>query len=187
MHRYFRQGYFSYFLLLASILVSIVGFFYPSFQFTYAFSGSFFLFDNPEMFFLQSVLFQFLHFNLLHLLMNGYFLYAAGPAVEQRMSPSAFFAFFITTTIWIIGGLVLFSEGRTIGISGFCNAILAYITIDLYKTRHPQAGAFGTMLAVNICIGLMPSISFVGHFFGATWGIFWYFFLHSAGKNFFKK
>ena len=46
-------------------------------------------------------------------------------------------------------------------------ALLSYLWIDLYTTRHPMASQILVMLVINIAIGLTGNISFVGHFFGA--------------------
>ena len=115
------------------------------------------------------VSFQFLHGNPLHLAMNSIFLYQAGPEVESRMSRQRFIVFFISATLFISLALALFSSALTIGMSGFCMALLSYLWIDLYTTRHPMANQILAMLVINILIGLSGNISFVGHFFGAIW------------------
>jgi hypothetical protein len=48
-------------------------------------------------------------------------------------------------------------------------ALLSYLWIDLYTTRHPMAPQILAMLAINIGIGLVPGISLVGHLAGAIW------------------
>jgi membrane associated rhomboid family serine protease len=118
--------------------------------------------------------FQFLHGNLLHLALNGMFLYQAGPEVESRMSRRRFIQFFISATLFISLALALFSDALTIGMSGFCMALLSYLWIDLYTTRHPMANQILAMLVINILIGFSGNISFVGHFFGAVWGLVWW-------------
>lgn len=160
----------SHTLIFLCIVISIIGFVNPDFQRNYSFH------DNAlEMGFtsltMQTVLFQFLHGGILHLLANSYFLYIAGPSVEARMSKNQFLFFFLSTTIFIVIALLLFAEKNTLtlGISGFCTALLAYLSIDLYTTRHPQTNEMITMLIVNIALGLASGISFVGHFFGAVW------------------
>lgn len=85
------------------------------------------------------------------------------------MSRQRFILFFISATLFISLALALFSDALTIGMSGFCMALLSYLWIDLYTTRHPMANQILAMLVINILIGLSGNISFVGHFFGAIW------------------
>lgn len=122
----------------------------------------------------STILFQFLHGDLLHLMMNWLFIYQAGPEVESRMSRTHFIRFFVTSTIFVAIALSVFSHGVTIGMSGFCMALLSYLWIDLYTTRHPMANQILIMLVLNILLGLSGNISFVGHFFGAVWGLVWW-------------
>jgi membrane associated rhomboid family serine protease len=122
----------------------------------------------------STVLFQFLHGDLLHLMMNGLFIYQAGPEVESRMSRQRFIRFFIGSTLFVAVALALFSSGVTIGMSGFCMALLSYLWIDLYTTRHPLANQILFWLIINILIWFMGNISFVGHFFGAIWWLIWW-------------
>ena len=123
----------------------------------------------------QVLLFQFLHGSFLHLFMNSYFLYSAGPTLEARMSRDRYTWFFITSTIFVASALLIFQPyANTIGISGFCMALLAYLWMDLYTTRHPIASQILVMLVINIGIGLVPGISLIGHLFGAIWGLIWW-------------
>jgi membrane associated rhomboid family serine protease len=85
------------------------------------------------------------------------------------MSRRRFIQFFISSTLFVALALALFSDALTIGMSGFCMALLSYLWIDLYTTRHPMANQILAMLVINILIGLSGNISFVGHFFGAIW------------------
>ncbi|MFZ2255281.1 MAG: rhomboid family intramembrane serine protease [Patescibacteria group bacterium] len=97
------------------------------------------------------------------------FIYQAGPEVESRMSRTNFIRFFIGSTIFVAIALAVFSSGVTIGMSGFCMALLSYLWVDLYTTRHPMANQILIMLVLNILLGLSGNISFVGHLAGAIW------------------
>jgi len=70
-------------------------------------NGDFFTKGNYLIFGIQVLLFQFLHGNMLHLFMNSYFLYSAGPEVEARMSRDRYTWFFITSTIFIATALLI--------------------------------------------------------------------------------
>ncbi len=86
------------------------------------------------------------------------------------MSRDCYTWFFISTTLVVAGALLVFApQSLTIGISGWCMALLSYLWIDLYTTRHPMAPQILVMLAINIGIGLIPGISLVGHLAGAIW------------------
>ncbi len=180
---FFPNKYISHALIILCAIVSVIGFVHLPFQYLYAFHWnalSYGVFD----FLMQSILFQFLHGNFLHLLANSYFLYSAGPALEARMSRNQFLYFFTSTTIFLVIALLIFSTPGTItlGISGFCSALLAYLCVDLYTIRHPQAQEMMILLAINIAIGIFAGISFVGHFFGAVWGVVWWFLLSKSGR-----
>lgn len=132
----------------------------------------------------QLVFFQFLHWSLLHLFLNSYFLYSAWPEVESRMSRNRFIQFFVTATIFVAICLYFFaSPDVTIGISGFCMALLSYLWIDLHTTRHPLANQILIMLVINILLGLSGNISFVGHAAGAVWWVIWWKFFRDRKKS----
>lgn len=167
----------SYILIGLSIIIAMCWFLISGFQNTFGMnSGSLYQGDSIQ-FFVQIVLFQFLHGDILHLLMNSYFLYSAGPAVESRMSRDRFIWFFVATTVFLTICLLFFSPGtNTIGISGFCMAILSYLWIDLSTTRNPMANQILMWLVLNVGLWLFWNISFVGHFFGAVFGLVWWYF-----------
>ena len=111
----------------------------------------------------QILLYQFLHGDILHIFLNAYFLYQAGPEVESRMTKKEFKLFFLANTLFIALALWFLSRGNTIGISGFCMALLAYLYMDMRSVRHPMASQILIMLIINVLIGLTGNISFVGH------------------------
>lgn len=171
---FYPSRYLSHAMIVVMVLVSLVGFVNDRIVqiFGFHFSGL-----SPDMIpslISSTVLFQFLHGNTLHLMMNSLFLYQAWPEIESRMSRTHFIRFFVSSTIFVAIALALFSSGNTIGMSGFCMALLSYLWIDLYTTRHPLANQILIMLALNILLGLSGNISFVGHFFGAVWGLVWW-------------
>lgn len=125
----------------------------------------------------QILLYQFLHGDILHILLNSYFLYQAGPEIESRMSPTWYRLFFFLNSLFVAASLwFLVPWHLTIGISGFCMALLSYLWIDLYTTRHPMANQILIMLVINIALGFTGNISFVGHASGAVFGLIWWYF-----------
>lgn len=173
---FYPGEYFSHALILVSIVVAFLGFSFPEFQMLFWFHRISLGGDGVIFLIGQLFLYQFLHGNMLHLLLNSYFLYQAGPEVESRMSRSRFQLFFLANTFFVAIALwFLAPQSITIGISGFCMALLSYLWIDLYTTRHPMANQILIMLVINIALWLTGNISFVGHFFGAVFGVMWWF------------
>jgi rhomboid protease GluP len=171
----FGSGYISYTLMFLSGVVSLFVWSHKEF-FRYGMNRMYYMqWDYPN--FLKQVgLFQFIHGDILHLVMNSYFLYSAGPTLERLLWESNFVIFFLTTTIISVFALYVFApRSNTIGISGFCMAILAYLWIVLYMIGDPWASQIGTLLIINIAFWFAPGISFVGHAAGALSGVaFWY-------------
>ncbi len=132
-------------------------------------------FENFPYILGQIILYQFLHGGLFHILMNSIFLYQAGPEVEARMTRRWFLLFFLGNTFFVALSLWFLSSGLTIGISGFCMALLSYLYMDLARVRHPMANQVLIMLVINIALWLTGNISFVGHAAGAVWGIVWWY------------
>lgn len=165
----------SHLLILICVIISIIGFVFPQFVQLYGMNDYYYGMWDPVWFITQICLFQFLHWGIIHLLANSYFLYMAGPELEARMSWDRYTWFFMSSTIFVAITLLVFApQSLTIGISGWCMALLSYLWIDLYTTRHPMAMQILIMLAVNIGIGLVPGISLVGHLSGAIWGLIWW-------------
>ena len=167
--------YISYILILISVIVSLIVWKNTS-LFRYGFNKTYYSEGNYPEFIKQVGLFQFIHGDILHLVMNSYFLYTAGPILEKALWASNFLMFFLSTTIISVFGLYFFApKSNTIGISGFCMALLSYLWIVLYSAWDPGASQIGTLLLINIAFGFVPGISFIGHLTGAVWGItFWY-------------
>lgn len=173
----------SHAIMVVCVIISTIGFLWPTFASEYSFHSkalSSGLFPVIQ----QTALFQFLHADIFHLFMNMYFLLIAGPEVEARMTRDKFILFFLTSTIFTAFGLYFFSTGTTIGMSGFCMALLSYLAIDLYSTKHHSFQNIALLLAANIFIGLLPGISFVGHLFWAIWWVIWWFILSKNSRLF---
>ena len=154
------RKYVSHLFILICIFVSLSGFIKPEliqmFGLSRASDG------NLIHLFLQIILFQFLHGNLLHLFLNVYFLYSAGPELEVRMKKKKYIYFFVTSTLFVVFSLFVFSPSTlTIGISGFCMALLSYLWIDLYTLRNPASNQILVMLVINILLGLSDRKSVV--------------------------
>jgi membrane associated rhomboid family serine protease len=175
MFPFFPQKSFSHLLIVFCIIIASFWILFPELIDRFGLSGRYISSGDYISLFIQVILFQFLHGGWFHLFLNSYFLYSAGPTLEARMSRDRYTWFFITTTVFVaLALLILQPYVLTIGISGFCMALLSYLWIDLYTTRHPAASQILIMLLINIGIWLIPGISLVGHAAGAVWGIIWW-------------
>lgn len=156
-------------LILIAVIVSLFGFAFPS-LIAYFWLHRIPLVPETFPYLLGQIsLYQFLHGDILHILMNSIFLYQAGPEVEARMTRKWFLLFFLGNTFFVALSLWFLSSGLTIGISGFCMALLSYLYMDLARVRHPMANQVLIMLVINIALWLTGNISFVGHAAGAVW------------------
>lgn len=165
----------SHMLIIASVFITLISYSVPQ-LISYGMGAHFLRVGDYISFIAQIVLFQFLHWGILHLWMNCYFLYQIWPEVEARMSSWTFRAFFWTNTIFTMIALLIFAPNDlTIGISGFAMALLAYLFVDLWTIRHPSSGNLWFLLLLNIAIGFGTNISLVGHASGAVFGILWWY------------
>ncbi|GAB0174411.1 MAG: hypothetical protein HHAS10_02900 [Candidatus Altimarinota bacterium] len=164
----------SYFLIGVSILVTLYVWQNKTLL-MYGMNGDFLKKGDYVSFWKQVLAFQFIHGDVLHIVMNSYFLYSAGPIIEEILGSARYGVFFITSTLFSVAMLFFFaSRQNTIGISGFCMSILSYLWILLYSSGSSGTEEIGRLLIINIVIGFLPGISLVGHVAGAIWGIlFW--------------
>jgi len=123
----------------------------------------------------QFFLYSFIHWWFLHLFFNTIFLYYFWNNVEKIMRKKKYIFFFLANTIFVWICLLIFSQGNSIGISGFCMALLTYYTLDLKEKNNPEYKWWITAIILNIAIGLNPQISLAGHLSGAIfWWLFWW-------------
>lgn len=169
--------YRSHCLIIIMVIVFLLGFIFPNLLVTFGFHSASLFSHDYIVFLTQLLVFQFLHGDILHLLFNAYFLYVIGPEVEARMSKVQFSLFFLGSTLFVALGLVLLEDPYvvTVGISGFCMALLSYLWVDLKNRNNPEANQIMILLAANIAIWLIPGISMVWHLAGAVFGLlYWY-------------
>ncbi|QFR39217.1 rhomboid family intramembrane serine protease [Candidatus Gracilibacteria bacterium 28_42_T64] len=124
----------------------------------------------------------FLHAGFFHFIANALFLYIFGNVVELLIGKKKYIGFFIFAIFFIGSGLTFINAGNTVGISGFCMALLSYYTLELKSQNNVDYKGGITAIILNIAIGLHPGISLFGHLFGVIGGILFYIF----NKTFFK-
>lgn len=171
---FYPQKLISHALILGMIIVFFLQSIIPNLISVFGFHPIFLWVESIPIMISQLTLFQFLHGDVLHLFMNSIFLYQAWPEIEVRMSKQRFIIFFIFSTLFIGWALALFSNGLTIGMSGFCMALLSYLWLDLSRVHHPAANQILIMLVMNILLWLSGGISFTAHAAGAIFGIVWW-------------
>jgi membrane associated rhomboid family serine protease len=173
---FYPKKYISHLLIVLAVVVSVIGFLFPIFVYLFWLHRINLNVSTLPFLFGQLILFQFLHWGWLHLFLNCYFLYQAGPEIEARMKRKEYLLFFFSTTVFVALLLWIFSPNAlTVGISGFCMALLSYLYMDLSRIHHPFANQILIMLVANVALWFTGSISFVGHASGAVaWFLWWY-------------
>ncbi|MBP9812448.1 rhomboid family intramembrane serine protease [Candidatus Gracilibacteria bacterium] len=173
---FYPKKYLSHFFILISVVISLIGFLFPIFVHLFGLHRISLSVESLPFILGQLIFFQFLHGGWLHLFLNSYFLYQAGPEIEARMKRREYLLFFFSTTLFAALSLWIFSPyALTVGISGFCMALLSYLYMDLSKIHHPYANQILIMLVANVALGFTGNISFVGHASGAVAGFLWWY------------
>ena len=115
----------------------------------------------------------FLHFGIIHLGFNMYFLYVLGPMLEPAIGRVRFLLLYIASMLGGALGVVLIDTGgMTAGASGAVFGLLAAATVGLWRRGvNPFTTGIGTALLLNLFITFaIPGISIGGHLGGAIAG-----------------
>ena len=115
----------------------------------------------------------FLHFGVIHLAFNMYFLYVLGPMLEPALGRVNFLLLYMASLLGGSLGVVLFdSGGVTAGASGAVFGLLAAATVGLWRRGiNPFSTGIGAALVLNLFITFaIPGISIGGHLGGAIAG-----------------
>jgi membrane associated rhomboid family serine protease len=115
----------------------------------------------------------FLHFGLIHLAFNMYFLYVLGPLIEPGLGRVNYLLLYVAALLGgSLGVIVLDSGGITAGASGAVFGLLAAATVGLWRRGiNPMSTGIGTALVLNLFITFAISgISIGGHLGGAAAG-----------------
>ena len=119
---------------------------------------------------------SFIHGSIFHLLFNSVFVYYFWEHLEKILWIKKFIVFFCLNALFIGLGITFFSAtgSNTIWISGFALAIIAYYTLHLRAIGNPEYKGGITAIVINIAIGILPGISFLGHALGVVfWGMYY--------------
>lgn len=115
----------------------------------------------------------FLHFGLLHLAFNMYFLYVLGPILERPLGRTRFALLYFASLLGGSLGVILSdSTSITAGASGAVFGLLGAATVGLWRRGvNPFSTGIGTALLINLFITFfVPGISIGGHLGGAAVG-----------------
>ncbi len=113
----------------------------------------------------------FLHFGLLHLVINMFALYIVGRDVELVLGPLRYIAVYLVS---LLGGsaavMVLAQNAATAGASGAVYGLFGAITVILIRLRR-NPNAMLITIGINVFISLsLPGISLWGHLGGLAAG-----------------
>ncbi len=115
----------------------------------------------------------FLHFGIIHLGFNMYFLYVLGPMLEPALGRVNYLLLYMASLLGgSLGVVLLDSGGITAGASGAVFGLLAAATVGLWRRGvNPFTTGIGTALILNLFITFaIPGISIGGHIGGAVAG-----------------
>lgn len=115
----------------------------------------------------------FLHFGIIHIAFNMYFLYVLGPMLEPALGRVNYLLLYMASLLGGSLGVVLIdSGGITAGASGAVFGLLAAATVGLWRRGiNPFTTGIGTTLILNLFITFaIPGISIGGHIGGAIAG-----------------
>jgi membrane associated rhomboid family serine protease len=112
----------------------------------------------------------FLHFGVLHLMVNMYSLAVLGPALESRLGGIRFGVLYGVSLVGGTAAIQLFAPySFAAGASTALYGLFGALGVLLVAARQDVRGLL-VLLAVNIAISLLPGISLVGHLGGLVTG-----------------
>jgi membrane associated rhomboid family serine protease len=115
----------------------------------------------------------FLHYSLLHIAFNMFFLYIMGPMLEPAIGRVNFAAVYLTSLLAGSFGALLFQPGAlTVGASGACFGVLgALIVVARDRRISIWRSGLGPVLLINVVFSLsVAGISLGGHLGGLVGG-----------------
>tara|TARA_Y100000768_G_scaffold317648_1_gene252934 strand:- start:3717 stop:4298 length:582 start_codon:yes stop_codon:yes gene_type:complete len=142
------------------------------------------VFDNGQYY--RFITANFLHGDILHLLMNMMALYYLGQAAEYMVGRKFFIIIYLVCALGstILSAIVniiadpftiqrlVGASGAILGIAGSMAGIAIYRKLNnIYYGVQINYQPLITILGLNVVIGLVPGISFMGHLAGALTGI----------------
>ena len=115
----------------------------------------------------------FLHYGIIHIALNMYFLYVLGPLLEPQLGRVRFLALYGASLLGgSLGVLVLDQGGLTAGASGAVFGLMSAAAVGLWRRGvNPFSTSIGTTLLLNLFLTFfIGGISIGGHVGGAIAG-----------------
>ncbi len=125
---------------------------------------------------------HFSHFDILHFAMNMVITYRLFPLLEYKVGSQSFFNIFLGLWFGLVFLLQFISHQPLIGFSGILMGGLTFLLLNLRREHHPFSQSLLVLVGANIFIGLLPGISFWGHFGGAFVGAVLFFLMLGLKK-----
>jgi membrane associated rhomboid family serine protease len=116
----------------------------------------------------------FLHYSLLHIAFNMFFLYIMGPMLEPAIGRLNFIAVYVASLLAGSFGALLFEpDALTVGASGACFGVLgALITVAHNRRISLWQSGLGLTLVINVVFSFsVAGISIGGHLGGLIGGL----------------
>ena len=180
----FKKATFSNILILISIIFTIVWYLNPEFTSEWSVNNFYLYEENYFHWIVQFFSWTFIHWWIMHLVMNAIFVYYFWNILEIIIWKKKYIIFFILSVIfnWVL--LSYFQPySSTIWISWFALAIITYYTLQLKSLNNIEYKWWITAIIINIAIWFLPWISLYWHLF---WVIFWIIFFYLT-NDFTKK
>lgn len=113
---------------------------------------------------------MFLHFGILHLLMNMWALWVLGRTLEGVLGPIRFVALYLVAGLGGSVAVYVFSpESTTVGASGAIFGLFAALFVVLKRLKRDTSSVL-PILVLNLAISFLPGISLAGHLGGLVTG-----------------
>jgi len=123
----------------------------------------------PGIINLNAILANFSHNEIMHFGFNMMILWQISPLIEVKFRGISYAGIILAMISLITLGVARFSQHPTLGFSGIGLGMMVFAGFLYWKNKHISKQLLG-WAAANIFIGLMPGISFAGHFMGALAG-----------------
>lgn len=115
----------------------------------------------------------FLHYGVIHLAFNMYFIYVIGPLLERPLGRIRYLLLYLASLLGgSLGVIVIDQGGIAAGASGAAFGLMAAVAVGMYRRGiNPFSTGIGTILLLNLGITFfVPGISIGGHLGGAAAG-----------------
>lgn len=124
----------------------------------------------PGILNLNAVLANFSHYGFIHFAFNMMILWQISPLIEVKFR-GIFYGGIVLALLSIVTlGVARFSDYPTLGFSGIGLGMMVLAGFLYWRNKMISKQLLGWAVA-NIFIGLLPGISFAGHFVGAAAGL----------------